>query len=296
MSKNQIETYKVGENIKFKNNIKYRGYDKVFIFNVFSNDMYIRPALQQGFLFEKKLTVALYNLLPKNGIVVDVGANLGIVCIPLGKRASQIFAFEPQSEVFNKLLVPNIIINNMSNIIKPLLLAVGHYNGDVNMSMIADNSLVEYNGDKIINYGAVKLGIDGEKVKMITLDSLKLKQLDILKVDVEGAEPLVFYGARETIKRCKPVIAFEHNYQQLSTDSHEALHLTDKILSFDIVKFAERNKYKIIIEINADNFILVPPHITLNTHDSKFKCIKVNKISKYNNTTLDKYLMLKIKW
>ena len=46
------------------------------------------------------------------------------------------------------------------------------------MSMIADNKLVEYNGDKIINYGAVKLGIGGEKVKMITLDSLKLKQLD----------------------------------------------------------------------------------------------------------------------
>ena len=34
---------------------------------------------------------------------------------------------------------------------------------------------------------------------MITIDSLKIK-CDIIKVDVEGAEPLVFYGAKKTIK------------------------------------------------------------------------------------------------
>ena len=45
---------------------------------------------------------------------------------------------------------------------------------------------------------------------MPRIDDLKLN-ISAMKVDVEGAEPLVFYGARETIRRCMPVIVFEKN-------------------------------------------------------------------------------------
>ncbi len=35
-------------------------------------------------------------------------------------------------------------------------------------------------------------------------------QVDMLKIDVEGGELLVLEGARATLKRCKPVVIFEH--------------------------------------------------------------------------------------
>src|SRR5690606_23667035 len=34
--------------------------------------------------------------------------------------------------------------------------------------------------------------------------------IDLIKIDVEGGELLVLEGAKETIKRSKPVIIFEH--------------------------------------------------------------------------------------
>ena len=35
-------------------------------------------------------------------------------------------------------------------------------------------------------------------------------QIDFIKIDVEGAEMLVLKGAEKTIKRCKPIVVFEH--------------------------------------------------------------------------------------
>jgi FkbM family methyltransferase len=41
---------------------------------------------------------------------------------------------------------------------------------------------------------------------IISLDTT----IDFIKIDVEGAEMLVLEGAKQTIKRCKPIVVFEH--------------------------------------------------------------------------------------
>jgi FkbM family methyltransferase len=46
------------------------------------------------------------------------------------------------------------------------------------------------------------------KVVMRTLDSFAFADVALLKVDAEGAEPLVLWGAREVIRRCRPLILF----------------------------------------------------------------------------------------
>ena len=51
--------------------------------------------------------------------------------------------------------------------------------------------------------------IDGEEIKLTTIDSLELERLDFIKLDIEGYELFALKGAEETIKRCKPLIAFE---------------------------------------------------------------------------------------
>ncbi|HZF28153.1 MAG TPA: FkbM family methyltransferase [Gammaproteobacteria bacterium] len=42
-------------------------------------------------------------------------------------------------------------------------------------------------------------------------DKLLTAQVDLIKIDVEGAELLVLRGAKETIVRCKPLVVFEHS-------------------------------------------------------------------------------------
>jgi FkbM family methyltransferase len=59
--------------------------------------------------------------------------------------------------------------------------------------------------DSAGNFGGVALGGGvGEQVPVVTIDSLKLQRLRLMKIDVEGMELEVLQGAAETIMRCEP--------------------------------------------------------------------------------------------
>ena len=56
---------------------------------------------------------------------------------------------------------------------------------------------------------------------MVSIDSLNLKRVDLIKIDVEGMEMEVLQGAAETISRCKPVLLIETiktNFSDLQTN------------------------------------------------------------------------------
>lgn len=46
-------------------------------------------------------------------------------------------------------------------------------------------------------------------VELTTIDFLKPKHLDFIKIDCEGGDTAVLKGAEETIKRCRPVVIVE---------------------------------------------------------------------------------------
>lgn len=60
-----------------------------------------------------------------------------------------------------------------------------------------------------INYGGLKIGKGGEEAVAVTLDSLNLTGVSFFKLDVQGAERLALYGARETIRRSLPTVIYE---------------------------------------------------------------------------------------
>eukprot|EP00966_Prymnesium_polylepis_P201664 4672627-Prymnesium_polylepis.1 len=62
-----------------------------------------------------------------------------------------------------------------------------------------------------LNYGGRSIGGGGERVRLLAIDEMEWGQtsVSVLKVDVEGSEPLVVYGARRTIRRWRPTIYFE---------------------------------------------------------------------------------------
>ncbi|MCD6528143.1 FkbM family methyltransferase [bacterium] len=149
----------------------------------------------------------------KPGIVFfDIGANIGIFSILSGLKEKniEIYTFEPASETF-KVLKENIKLNNLQNI-KAFQIGIGDYRGKAVLKINARWS------DGLNTIGRAthpECKIVGkEEILITTLDDFikehSVKKVDIMKVDVEGAELLVFQGAKKLL-RCQeaPLILYE---------------------------------------------------------------------------------------
>lgn len=140
--------------------------------------------------------------------VVEVGANIGAHTVALARQCAPapLYAFEPQQRIF-QIMCANLALNDVGNVIA-LPEACGEAEGHAVIPPI------NYAGPG--NFGGVSLRTDstgaaGQRVRVRTLDSLSLPSLGLLKVDVEGSEPQVLRGARETIQRCRPILYVEND-------------------------------------------------------------------------------------
>lgn len=54
------------------------------------------------------------------------------------------------------------------------------------------------------NYGGLSIGAGGEEAEAIALDSLNIQNVSFIKVDVQGAEHLMLFGAQVGVReyRC----------------------------------------------------------------------------------------------
>lgn len=127
--------------------------------------------------------------------IVDIGAHTGHHTIPYAtlNPDANIYSFEPQKNMYDLLEVN--VFNNKEKCenVQIFNLAVGNEHKKINITSGSSAYIGE--GDEIVN--------------MIKLDSLNLKGCDYMKIDVEGAEPLVLEGAINTIKKFRPIICYE---------------------------------------------------------------------------------------
>lgn len=134
--------------------------------------------------------------------MIDAGANVGTHAMVYARTADRVLAFEPQWFVY-KLLVMNTLLNCADNVM-PYWCALGQECGMVRIPSSSPDA------ENIS--GGVDVGEGDDLVKIVTLDSLKLEKVSLLKVDVERSMLSVLYGARETIKRDRPVLYVENNF------------------------------------------------------------------------------------
>ena len=156
------------------------------------------------FDIEKLLKVSkILNI--KNKTLIDVGANLGSICIPACKRKLVIksIAIEPDKVTF-KYLNRNIIENQI-NSITTINAVVGKNKSSAIFGSKADNP-----GDsKVVNSLNEFEFLDIYSVNQISLNSLidDLNPLEtIIWIDVQGYEPLVLQGATEFTDRATPLV------------------------------------------------------------------------------------------
>ena len=211
------------------------------------NDQHIGFVLQQGRHWDEDMVGHFLKLIEPNSVVVDVGANIGTHTIPWARQAGKVYAFEPQRIVFQQLCA-NLVLNDIDNVYCEHV-ALGHKQAiaclDATVPSVPgfspDRKLTYDTTAHPINYGGVRLGSDGESVEMRVLDGYNLTNVSLIKVDVEGAEPLVFYGARETIKRNKPILIYEKRANlKVTPEMIKLLGVDKEVAEFDIEAFVAK--------------------------------------------------------
>lgn len=170
-------------------------------------------------IYDRQSVETIAETLPDGGVLIDVGAGVGSICLfavvacaNLGK-AVRVHAFEPMGLNHHRL-IRNAQMNGLAAEVSCHRLALGAAEGTLNLCYRggAGAAAVVQSGPGIASLA----GAEREEVPVVTLDDWSaaagMSRLDVLKVDIEGAEPLMFRGAMKTIDRFRPVILAEFNH------------------------------------------------------------------------------------
>jgi len=160
----------------------------------------------------EKVSVGLWKKLVKNSnTIFDIGANTGVFAL-IAKAvnpAAQVYAFEPITRIYSKLY-KNIQLNNFD--IKSFSVAISDKDGKAEIMDIPSEenvySLSLNNEHNHKSDNQVKVEID-----IITLDTFieqnNIKNIDLLKIDVESHEGAVMAGFAKHLPIFKPTFLIE---------------------------------------------------------------------------------------
>jgi FkbM family methyltransferase len=170
------------------------------------HDRYIGRSLDRYGEFSEAECDLFRQLIRPGQTVVEAGANIGSHTVALSRlvgEAGRVYAFEPVPAIF-QLLGANLALNGRTNVVCRAE-ALGDQPGSI---VVPDLDL----GTET-NFGGVELGAhrSGQRVPLVTLDSLALTHCHFIKADVEGMELAVLQGGEQTIRRHRPLLYVEND-------------------------------------------------------------------------------------
>ena len=212
--------------------------------------------------WDKKEGDFLYflSLIPENGVVLDIGANIGIMVVHLAKRckSGRVHAFEPIPENFRTLTkickyfnLDNVVLHN---------LALGAEEGELTMVMPRVSS-VKMQGLSHVVHESITEFNEGDlyTVPQVTLDTLSALQdekVAAIKIDVENFEQFVFRGGLNLLRKNKPLVYCElwenENREACFQLFERELAYTIQVLINGKLEVYDRQKH------DRQNFFFVP--------------------------------------
>ena len=148
----------------------------------------------------------------KTETLVDIGANIGSICIPAVKRGifKNCLAIEPEPYNFD-LLTKNIFINNLSNKIQTFNVALGQFDNEKIKFELSENN---YGDHRIKSNSTEKNYYDEDKRKIIDIEMKRLDTViqdsdlkgNLLWMDVQGYEGFVLEGAMNILSKKPPLV------------------------------------------------------------------------------------------
>ena len=173
-----------------------------------------RPLLLSGD-YEPHVAAALSARLRADTRLLDLGANLGFFSLLAATRCprGRVFSLEPDPGNF-RLLTASIALNGLTDRITAWPYAASDAAG---VAVLSDLGNPRNLGARFVSrsQAALQARVHGPQpsfceIRTVRLDDLLAAEtVDIVKVDVEGHEPLALRGAEGLLRRCRPVILLE---------------------------------------------------------------------------------------
>lgn len=175
------------------------------------NDIFLgRSIIEYGEFGEEERLMLEQMIAFRPGTLIEVGANAGLLTVPLAQALSasgnELIAFEPQPFLFQNLCA-NLALNGLSNVrawpwacgesAKTLYFPAQPYSTPGNYGSVA---MEETASATAIDVPCVRLD-----------DVVKANNVSLIKIDVEGSELSVLKGAEAIIAASRPIISVEND-------------------------------------------------------------------------------------
>lgn len=245
-----------------------------------SDDNYLEH-IKNG--FEPDMVKLFRTLATGSKTILDIGANIGCTAILFAELSKKVYAFEPSTTTY-AFLEKNISNSGVKNVF-PQNIGLGAEPGETTLTFAPNNR----SGGFVSNQTQASAGHTVEKITIKQLDevvnTLNLKQIDFIKIDVEGFEGKVLQGATQTLSANKPVVVLELNHWCLN-----AFQRTSIPDFFDLL----RSIFPVLLAVDGSNY--------MNLHDENDSYIVMyhhimsmrfpNIVAGFDEKRLDKFRSL----
>lgn len=183
--------------------IGYRNY--LFLFSLFTINRIKSGRHEKEFIY-------FMGMLPGNGVILDIGANIGIMTASLARRfpKAQVYAFEPIPNNIEAL--EKVVSHYKFNNVKIFKTALGEEAGELTMILPLVNNAKMQGLSHVVEEGSNEQGIQ-YTVPVLKLDDIpelvSAPSINAIKIDVENFEYYVLKGGEAMLRKHMPIIYCE---------------------------------------------------------------------------------------
>jgi FkbM family methyltransferase len=156
--------------------------------------------------------------------LLDIGANVGLIAIPLARAGAEVDAFEPVPANAARVIA-SARLSGVADRVRVRQVALGEADGT--LSLVLESAFGAATGNAVaagVADGSAGTAVD---VPVVRLDDLGLGAVDVIKIDVEGAEVGVLRGGMSMIAAERPVIIGEFHSGFMPRYGHSFLDVAD---------------------------------------------------------------------
>jgi FkbM family methyltransferase len=229
------------------------------------NSIIFKRAVKDG-IYEHDILSFIIPLIKPNSEVFDIGANIGLIAVPLLTSEQSINLVSVEASP-NSL--PFLKKTNLASSYKDRWFiidkAVSDKPGKIEFHLAGnDNGAYDSINDTKRASFVSKIEIDCTTIDAIWKNRNK-PEVSVIKSDIEGADLLALFGGIECIKACRPSILIEWNLINIKPFELKNKDLFDFVQSINYVLYALPGVNKInclsdleLLSNYTENFLLIP--------------------------------------